>query len=103
MSARASGASAEAVAAQDVKDDVEYGDDDLVGTGQGVLKAWPRWGVRTVAMTLTMIMMMLAIAETTALIAPPIAEKIAPCSAMSLIHAVQGVQRVRRTILIDKL
>ena len=29
MSARASGASAEAVAAQDVKDDVEYGDDDL--------------------------------------------------------------------------
>ena len=34
--------------------------------------------VRTVTMTDTMIMMMLAIAETTALIAPPIAEKMAP-------------------------
>ena len=33
---------------------------------------------RTVTMVETMIMMMLAIAETTALMAPPMAEKIAP-------------------------
>ena len=37
MGARSDCAAAEPVAANDVKDNIEYGDDDLVGTGQGVL------------------------------------------------------------------
>lgn len=72
-------ASAEAVAAQNVEDDVEDSDKDLCGDRDELQVGRAEWTGLTVTMTLTMIMMMFAIAETIALIAPPIAEKIAPC------------------------
>ena len=71
--------STEAVAADDVEDDVEYSDNDLHKTGVSALAWIDILALRTVAITLTMIMMMLAMAETTASIAPAIAETMVPC------------------------
>ena len=77
MCSRASRTTAEAVAAEDVEDDIEDSDNNLTDIHQLEAEQVERV-LLTVTMTLTMIMMMSAIAATTALIAAPMAEKIAP-------------------------
>ena len=86
--ASATSASAEAVAAQDIENDIEDGDDDLrsgvVSTHAKDQEVEMRMR-HTVTMTLTMIIMISAMAETMALMAPPIADTIAPCMSRSVL------------------
>ena len=71
-------ATAEASAAQDVEDDVEDGDNNLGELMSDVGRSQSTGWVLTVTITETMIIRTSAIAAITALIAPPIAEKMAP-------------------------
>lgn len=81
-------ASAEAVAANDVEDDIEDRDDDLLREQQSLKEHEGTSGsVLTVTMTETMIIHTLAIAEMTASMAPPIAETIAPYNAFIAISS----------------
>lgn len=73
-------ASSAPVAADDIEDDVEDCDNDLQQSQNGELATSKESVMHTVAIAPTIIIMMLAIAEMTASMAPAMAETTVPCT-----------------------
>ena len=80
VGARPARASAEAVAAQDVEDNINDSDNNLRNKGNEIHgRTLLPVGELTVTITETIVMMTFAMAEIIALIPPPIAETMEPC------------------------